>query len=131
MFLINKILLLKFLFLQGYSLFHLFLGLATLLPLLRVVHDELTIASEALGTHVDVLGAGVVVEGDRAAALHIRPNIGVPVECATVVVSVGQRTLGVIPLVELTSMAVSFKVGDTLVVLRLKRMLLGSYYLLI
>ena len=131
MFLINKILLLKFLFLQGYSLFHLFLGLATLLPLLRVVHDELAIAGEALGTYVDVLGAGVVVESDRATALHIRPNIGVPVECAAVVSCIGQGTLGVISLVELTSMAVTLEVGDTHIVLRLKGRFLGSYYLLI
>ena len=105
--------------------------MVTFLPLLRVIHDEFTIAGEALGTYVDVLGAGVVVEGDGTAALHIGPNIGIPVERAAVVGCIGQGTPRVISLVELTSMAVTLEVGDTHIVLRLKGRFLGSYYLLI
>ena len=61
----------------------------------------------------------------------VGPYIGIPIECATIVGSIGQGTLGVISIVELTSMAVTLEVGDTHIVLRLKGRFLGSYYLLI
>ena len=75
------------------------MAVALSLLLLRVVHDELAIAGEALGTHVDVLGAGIVVEGDLGSTYRVGRYRGVPVERAAKVGTIRQFVTRVVAMV--------------------------------